>query len=670
MAKALALRPLSVCSLLLAGMLTIPAPATGLGLVVSSASAIQAGAQDGAWPTIKGDHGSTRYSDLDQVNRENFEELEVAWRWYAANFGPEPEHTFRATPIYAEGKLFSVAGSRRAVVALDPATGETLWTWRMPHNPRWEKSVRKNYGKGVAYDRVDGRGVIYVVTPGFWLVALEAETGLPVEGWGPDGDGIVDLKPDLGVGDPDPWTGFDEEQEGHITNSSPPIVVDGVVVVGNSGRQGYYQTRKEDIPGHILAYDAATGDFLWRFRVIPQPGEYGHETWEDGSWEYTGNVGSWAPMSADPELGIVYIPTKPGTNDYYGGHRPGDGLFGTSVLALDARTGERVWHYQLVRHDVWNYDVPHAPQLVDITVDGERVPALAQISKQSFAYVFDRETGEPVWPFEYREVPQSDVPGEQLSPVQPFPTRPEPYEMQGLSEDDLIDFTPELREQALQIVSQYRLGPLFNPPSVRNADDGTLAAIHCPGAFGGANIPGGSAVDPETGVLYVASIKGCSAPQLIPGTQVDPDSNMRYVTRGPGGVGGPQGLPLFKPPWGRITAIDLNTGEHLWWIPNGGTPQDVEEHPALEGIELGDTGHRSHATILVTPTLMMYGEGRTGEPNFRAVDKATGEELARVELPAPTTAPPMTYMHEGKQYIVLPIGGPDHPAEFVALTLP
>ncbi len=623
----------------------------------------------GEWRYWGGDAGSTRYSALDQIHAGNFTDLDVAWRWQAENYGPEPDFVYRATPIYADGRLFTVAGARRAVVAIEPATGETLWMWRMPDKPRWEKSVRKNYGKGVAYEEVDGRGIVYTITPGFWLVALEAETGLPVEGWGPDGDGMVDLKADLGVGEPDPWEGFAPE-EGHITSSSPPIVVDGVVVVGNSGEQGYYQTRREDIPGHILAYDAASGEFLWRFHVIPRPGEYGNDTWEDGSWEYTGNVGSWAPLSADRERGIVFIPTKPGTNDYYGGHRRGDNLFGTSLLALDARSGERIWHYQIVRHDVWNYDVPHAPQLLDVTVNGERVPAVAQVTKQSFAYVFNRETGEPIWPFEYLEVPQSDVPGEELSPVQPFPTRPAAFEMQGLGEDDLIDFTPELREQALEIIENYRIGPLFNPPSIRNAEDGTLASIHCPGAFGGANIPGGAAVDPERGVLYVASIKGCSAPQLVPGEGVDPDSNMRYVTRGPGGVGGPQGLPLFKPPWGRITAIDLNTGEHLWWIPNGDTPHDVLEHPALEDVDVGRTGHRSHATVLATSTLLMYGEGRSGEPNFRAVDKETGEEVARVGIPAPTTTAPMTFRHEGKQYIVLSVAAPDHPAELVALTLP
>jgi len=624
---------------------------------------------EGEWRYWGGDAGSTRSSSLDQVNATNFEDLELAWRWSAMNFGPQPDFIYRGTPVYANGVLYTVAGSRRAVVAIDPTTGETLWVWRMPHNPRWEASPRQNYGKAITYEVVEGRGVVYITTPGFFLAALEADTGRPVEGWGPQGDGIVDLYEHV-VDDLefDPWEGT-APRIGSITTSSPPIVVNGVVIVPSTGEQGYYQVFKEDIPSNILAYDARDGRFLWRFNVIPQPGEYGHETWEDGSWEYTGNIGSWAPLSADMERGIVYIPTKAGTNDYYGGHRPGDGLFGTSLIALDVRTGERVWHYQMVRHDIWNYDTPHAPQLVDLTVDGEQVPAIVQVTKQSFAYAFNRETGEPLWPFEYREVPQSDVPGERTSPVQPFPTLPAPFEMQGLTEDDLIDFTPELRAQALEIASQFRLGPLFNPPALPDDDEGILAAVHCPGANGGANIPGGSAVDPTSGILYVASIKGCSAPRLVPGTEVHPESNMRYVTRGPGGVSGPQGLPLWKPPYGRITAIDLNTGETLWWIPNGDTPDNIREHPALQGIEIGNTGQRAHATILVTGSLLMYGEGRGARPLFHAVHKESGEHLGTIEIPAPVNTAPMTYMHGGRQYIVLSVARAGHPAELVAYAL-
>jgi quinoprotein glucose dehydrogenase len=634
--------------------------------IAGSAAAQQRGTENGEWRYWGGDAASTRYSPLDQIDAGNFANLEVAWVWRGDNYGPEVDNILRATPIYAEGKLFSVAGARRTVIAIDPTTGETLWTFREPTTKRWEDSMRKNYGKGVAYDRIDGRGVIYVVTPGFFLHALDAETGRPVDGFG-DG-GTVDMLADLGY-DYHPTDGLPPEV-GYITNSSPPIVVNGVIVVGNSHEQGYYQTRKENVPGHILAYDAKSGEHLWKFNVLPQEGEFGHDTWESDAWSYTGNISAWAPMSADLERGIVYIPTDPPTNDYFGGFRPGANLFSTSILALDAQTGRRVWHFQTVHHDLWNYDNPTAPNLVDITVDGRAIPALVQTTKQSFAYVFNRETGEPVWPIEERPVPQSDVPGEKTSPTQPFPTKPAAYEMQGLTEDDLVDFTPELRAQAVEALKEYRLGPLFNPPAGPGAEDGVRAALHCPGANGGTNIPGGTVADPETGILYVASIKGCSAPVLLPGTEVDPDATMELVTQGPGGVGRVEGLPVWKPPYGRITAIDLNTGEHLWWIPNGDTPEAVKNHPALRGMDIPRTGKGTHATAIATRTLLIYGEGRGGDPLLHAVDKRTGKEIATVELPAPTNTAPMTYLHDGSQYLIVAVGGPDHPGSLVALRLP
>ncbi|MEX0907078.1 MAG: pyrroloquinoline quinone-dependent dehydrogenase, partial [Gemmatimonadota bacterium] len=334
-----------------------------------------------------------------------------------------------------------------------------------------------------------------------------------------------------------------------------------------------------------------------------------------------------------------------------------------------------VWHFQTVHHDLWNYDNPTAPNLVNVNVAGRPVPLLVQTTKQSFAYVFNRETGEPVWPIEERPVPQSAVPGEKSSPTQPFPTRPAAYEQQGITHDDLIDYTPELRRRAIELVSQFRLGPLFNPPLHNANAEGKRAAIHCPGANGGTNIPGGAAVDPETGILYVASTRACSAPVLMPGTdpsvvQRDPRANMAWVTYGPGGVGGVDGLPLLKPPYGRITAIDLNTGETLWWIPNGDTPDNVKNHALLQGVDIPRTGKSAHAVKLVTRTLLMYGEGRGGAPLFHAVDKRTGRELATVELPAPSNSPPMTFMHDGVQYIVMAIGGGEHPGSLVALRLP
>ncbi|MDE2763388.1 MAG: PQQ-binding-like beta-propeller repeat protein [Gemmatimonadota bacterium] len=643
-----------------------PALVTALALTTSPTSPAPLSAQPAEWRYWGADAAGTRYSPLDQIDAANFGDLEVAWLWRGDNFGPVPDPYLRATPIYVNGTLYSVAGSRRTAVAIDPATGETLWTFREPHTKRWEDSMRKNYGKGVAYAEADGRGMIYLVTPAFFLHALDPATGRPVPSFGRGG--TVDLLDDLGPWEHDRDAGLPPEI-GYITNSSPPIVVNGVVVVGNSHEQGYYQTRKENVPGNILAYDAATGDHLWTFNVIPREGEFGNDTWENDAWKWTGNVSSWAPLSADPELGLVYVATDPPTVDYYGGFHPGDNLFATSILALDVETGERRWHFQTVHHDVWNYDIPTAPNLVDITVDGRGIRALVQTTKQGWAYVFDRETGEPVWPIEEREVPQSDVPGERLSPTQPFVTRPAPFEMQGLTEDDLIDFTPELRAMALDIVTDsFRLGPLFNPPSLEAGPGGV--AIHCPGANGGANIPGGAAADPETGILYVASIRGCSAPRLVPGTDEDPESNVDWVTVGPGGVRGPEGLPIFKPPYGTITAIDLNTGDHLWRIPNGDTPDAIRNHPLLEGVEIGNTGARSHATKLVTRTLLMYAEGRGAAPVFRAVDKLTGEELGAVDLPGSTITAPMTYMHEGVQYVVMAVNGRGLPGSLVALRLP
>jgi quinoprotein glucose dehydrogenase len=414
---------------------------------------------------------------------------------------------------------------------------------------------------------------------------------------------------------------------------------------------------------------------LWRFHVLPQPGEFGHDTWEGDSWTYTGNISAWAPLSADSQRGLVFIPTDTPTNDYYGGHRHGANLYGTSLIALDVKTGKRAWHFQMVHHDIWNYDNPDAPHLVDITVGGRKIPAVAAVTKQGFTYVFNRETGEPVWPIEERKVPQSDAPDEKTWPTQPFPTRPAPFEIQGITDNDLIDFTPELKKQALEIAHQYRMGPLFLPPSLWSAPDGTKGAFNVPGANGGANIPGGAAVDPETGILYVATERGHSVLSLIPGrergkTIGGENSNMNYVSRGPGGIRGPQGLPLFKPPYGSIVAIDLNTGDHLWRVPDGDTPASVKNHPALKGVTLPVTGKQTHANVLVTKSLLFYGEGRGAEPILHALDKKTGRELARIEIPATTNTAPMTYMHKGRQYIVLSVAGPEHPAELVALALP
>jgi len=630
----------------------------GMAILVSSvvftsaAHAQDRGTPFGEWRYWGADAWSTRYSPLDQIDADNFDDLEQAWLWRGDNFGPSPDYILRSTPIYADGRLFTVAGQSRAVSALDPATGEVLWMFREPHTTRWERSSRKSHGKGVAYSEVDGRGVIYLVTPAFFLHALDAETGLPLEGFGApvpldgfDETGTVDLLEALGH-PYDPDYGI-PDSIGYITNTSPPLVVNGVVVVGNSNLTGRLDTRQENVPGDILAYDARTGEHLWRFNVIPRPGEFGHETWESDAWEWSGNVNAWAPMSADAERGIVYLTTDAPTNNYFGGFRPGDNLFGNSIIALDIRTGERLWHFQGVHHDVWDRDFPLPPMLVDLTVDGELIPALVQNSKQAFTYAFNRVTGEPIWPIEEREVPPSTVPTELTSPTQPYPTRPAAFEMQGLTEDDLIDFTPELREEAIEITKRYILGPLFTPPSLK-IEGGTQGSLMLPGAGGGANWPGG-AYDPETGILYVHSN---TIPRISGLIEADPQrSSFRYVRGNPSYILGPRGLPLLKPPYGRITAIDLNKGEIVWQVPNDGN--------------LGTLGH---ASALVTRTLLFYYIA-SGTKLF-AHSKESGERIWEFELGATPTAAPMTYLLGPKQYVVVAIGSGNQTMELVALALP
>ena len=647
-----------------------PSPFRRIPLLLAFGVAVAGCAEGGGdaanhaeWKNIAGNDMGQRYSSLDQIAPENFENLEVAWVWDGSEY---PAVNARATPIYVDGMLISVAGEKRHTYAIDAGTGEKIWEYVEPETFRWEYSMRKNHGKGVAYGEIDGRAVVYMVSPAFFLHALWADTGEHVEGFGgPVGvpgfpeSGVVDLLAGLGH-EFDPYDGIPLET-GYITSSSPPIVVNGVIVIGNSAEQGYNQSRRENVPGDILGYDARTGDFMWKFNVLPGPGEFGHETWENDAWEWTGDISSWAPLSADEERGIVYIPTNGATMDFWGGFRPGDNLFSTSLIALDVQTGERVWHYQLVHHDIWNYDTPQIPVLMDVTVDGEDIPAVVQVTKQAFAYTFNRETGEPIWPIEERPVPEGLMPGEALSPTQPFPTWPAPYDMQGLTHDDLIDFTPELREAAIEALDDYVIGPLFTPPLHRDNDLGKLASMWCPGDVGGTNIDGTPAADPETGILYVTSQKGCGSRIMVPGEERDarePAQTGTTITKfavgGFAGVRRVQGLPLFKPPYSRITAIDMNTGAHLWWIPVGDTPNSVLEHDALQGMDIPNTGTGRQAAQIVTSTLLMYtGEGSDGTSYLFAVDKATGERLGQVELPAQPRYGMMTYMHEGRQHVVI-----------------
>ncbi|MDA0280409.1 MAG: PQQ-binding-like beta-propeller repeat protein [Proteobacteria bacterium] len=627
------------------------------------------------WLTLGSDYAHTRYLGVDEITPENFEELEEAWVWDGASFNAA---SGRSTPSYVDGKIITVAGPRRYVIAIDAKSGETLWTYVEPKTARYEYSMRKDYGKGVTIAEVNGRKVVYITSPAFFLTALDLETGAPLEGFGGqvpvDGfpaTGVVDLLADLGH-PYDPYEGIPLET-GYITSSSPPIVVNGTIIVGNSAEQGYNQARIENIPGDILAYDAATGDFKWKFNVIPRPGEYGHETWENDAWQWTGDVSSWAPLSADQELNLVYIPTNSATIDFYGGFRPGDNLFSASLIALDADTGAREWHYQMVHHDIWNYDTPTAPVLLDVNIEGRAVPAIAQATKQGFVYAFNRETGEPLWPMVERPVPSSQVPGEKLAPTQPFPTKPEPFELQGISINDLVDFTPELRRLAIEAVSEFEIGPLFNPPLHYDNELGKTAALWCPGGGGGANINGPAAADPELGILYVTSSTGCTARVLGPGAEADLRWNAPtgttfadYAVVRSASPGRIQGIPITKPPYSRIQAIDMNTGETLFTLPVGETPDSIANHPLLAGVDVGNTGSGSKATMVVTKNMLMYsGAVGDGTPHLFAIDKRTGEELARIETTELSRYGMMTYQHDGHQYVMLQNG-----ARLTAMALP
>ena len=661
-------------------------------LVVVPTVAQDRGTPDGEWRYQSGDAWGTRYSALDQITGENFEDLEVAWVWRGDNFSPHPFYLSRSTPSYIDGVLYTVAGYRRTIAAVDPSTGETLWTYREPSTKRWEESMRASYGKGVGYAEVDGRGVIYVITPGFFLHALDAKTGRHLDGFGaPVGipgfpeTGVVDLLADLGY-PYDPVNGIPMDI-GYITSSSPPIVVNGTVVIGNSHEQGYNQTRIENVPGHILAYDAKTGANKWKFNVIPQTeSEFGFNTWENDASQWTGDVSSWAPLSADNERGIVFIPTNAPTIDYYGGFRPGNNLFGTSTIALDVETGQRVWHFQTVHHPIWNYDLPNVPILADVTVDGEAVPMAIQTTKQGMTFAFNRETGEPVWPIEERAVPASAVPGEQLATTQPFPTRPAPLNPLGLSEDDLINFTPELRQEAIEIMSRYRVGGPYMPPLPNNHTEEVQGWIGC---SGGLNITNPAVLDPETGYLYQPSGPQCSGRTVQPGADVDDgvhsctSDSGECTTTGTtvsewvqgGGVGwaGPQGLPIHKPPYSKITATNMNTGDHVWETTVGTASDRIMNHPALRGLDLDaeEIGGQGRAVMMVTKSLLFATEGMQGPAVLNAHDKATGEKLGSVELPATGQYGMMTYMHEGRQFVIVQVGqGGTYPGSLAALALP
>lgn len=671
-----------------------------VGAAILCAAAWAQSGKDGEWPTYAADLAGSRYRPLDQINASNFSKLEVKWRFKTDNIGNRPEYKLEGTPLMVNGVVYATAGSRRAAIALDAATGELLWVHGEHEGARGAAAPRQLSGRGLAYWTDGKEERIFYVTPGYRLIALDAKTGVRVPSFGDNG--AVDLKQN------DDQKILPDLTTGEIGLQSAPVVAKDTVIVGASFREGMTPRSMRNNKGYVRGFDAHTGKRLWIFHTIPMKGEPGYDTWLDGSAEYTGNTGVWTQISVDEQLGLVYLPVESPTSDYYGGHRPGNDLYGESLVCVDLKTGERKWHFQLVHHPLWDMDISSAPLLADIVVDGKPVKAVAQPTKQGFLYVFDRVTGKPVWPIVERPVEKGSVPGEWYSPTQPFPTRPAAYSRNGVTVDELIDFTPALHDQAMTLISKYKIGPVFTPP-VESELGGPLATLTLGTASGGTNWPGAS-YDPETHTVYAYACNACLGPiGLVP---APPDvSDIRYVAgtagqrvsirRGPGESGGAdsplptraaagggggggygglnvQGLPLIKPPYATISAINLDRGEIVWQIAHGETPDAIRNNPLLKGKDLPRTGQPGYNIgTLVTKTLVIAGEGQvttTAEhprgAMLRAYDKATGKEVGAVYLPAPQSGSPMTYMLEGKQYIVVAVSGGAYSGEYIAFTLP
>ena len=619
----------------------------------------QYGTKDGEWRVNGGDAGSTRYSPLDQINASNVRNLQVAWRWKSQNFGPAPQPAWEVTPLMVGGVLYVTAGTDRTVAAIDAASGETLWIYRGDDTK--ERGAVRPVNRGLSYWS-DGKGDdrILFVTPGYQLVALNAHTGAPISSFGVNSH--VDL-----------WIGLDraEVKKESIGATSPPIIVRDVAVVGASEKVGTALPTKLNTPGYVRGYDVRTGKLLWTFHTVPQAGEPGVETWlkdpqtGQDSWKFTGNTGACGPLTGDEELGYVYIPVEAPSGDTYGGQRPGANLYSDSVVCVDAKTGKKIWHYQLIHHEMWDYDIPSAPILLDITVNGKKIKALAQVNKSAFIFVFDRTNGQPVWPIEEKPVPQGNVPGEWYSPTQPFPTKPAAFDRQGVTEADLADYTPEIKAAALEAAKQYKLGPIYTPPIVKD-EGGKVGTLQLPGAGGGANWMSAS-VDPETGMIYIPSVTSAYVSAVQPGGT---RSEMQYIAAG-GSLGTPNilgGIPLLKGPYGRITAIDLNTGEHTWMIPNGKPDDRLVNNPALKAgnVDASNWGGGQRSPILVTKTMLIEGSA-----DLRFLDKKTGSVIYEMPMGAQMTGGTMTYTVNGRQFIVAVVNGTQgNGAELVGLAMP
>ncbi len=614
-------------------------------------------AEDTEWLVNHGDDAASRYAPLGQINRDNVAELEVAWYWESIDEELKERNEeagrmggsfwYEPTPLLVDGTLYTITGMGQ-IAAIHPGTGETLWSY----DPKtWESGRPVNLGfivRGISYWTDGERKRILIGSNDAFLISLDTETGEPDPVFGEAGR--VDLTRDFDV--------MVEDRRAFLRGygvNSPVTIIRDVAVVGASIRDT--PTNRNVTPGWVRGYDVRTGELLWTFHTIPLPGEFGNDTWEDDSWRTAGATGVWPPMSGDEELGYVYLPVGTPSHNWYGGHRLGENLYANSLVCVDVETGEIVWYFQFVHHSVWDYDPPAAPNLIDITVDGREIKAVAQVTKQGFLFVFDRVTGEPVWPIGEQPVPPSDIEGERIHPTQPIPTKPAPFEPNGAFEENLIDFTPELRAQALEIFQRYRSGPVYTPPSAQ----GTIVN---PGWAGGGNW-NGAAFDPETQYLYIPSYSDYTVVELAP--PENPRSDFDYIW---GGAQSPtvDGIPIFKPPWGRVTAIDMSTGEHVWQVANGRGPRD---HPALADLDLGNLGVDGESFPLLTSTLLFTTVDRQGSQPamLNAYDKSTGEMLLEYELPGGVHANPMTYMYEGKQYLVVSVNAGQDGDGVVALVL-
>lgn len=702
------------------GLLLIPL-SLALGLLASghrwttatvegqAAASGQPSTTKGEWPHYTADLSGSRYSPLDQINATNFNKLEVAWRFKTDSLGPFPEYKLEGTPLVIGDTLYTTAGTRRSVIALEARTGELKWVYSLREGRRAALSPRQLSGRGVSY-WTDGKGdnrVIYVTT-GYQVVELNAATGQPVTSFGRNG--ILDLKQGVVIGSEQPIN----LESGEIGIHATPTIVGDIMIIGAAMREGATVSTHNNTKGLVRAFDVRTGKKLWQFDTIPRPGTFGAESWEENSWAFNGNTGVWTQISADPVAGLAYLPVETPTSDFYGGHRPGNNLFAESIVAVDIKTGQRRWHYQLVHHPLWNFDNCCASLLADIVVDGKPIKALAQPSKIGWLYVLDRITGQPVWPIEERDVPQSDVPGEKSAKTQPHVTKPPPYARTFMRiPEDVIDFTPELRQQALERLKMYKYAPSpFMPPILGNVNGPLLGAI---GASTATNWPG-SAYDPETHTVFAqAGNLGAQVRSLVAPPQGF--SDIRYVSgyagrpfrevMGPGDCcaadagkkvrdeapppapsgGTPpadpgltvQGLPIPKPPYGVLSAVNLDRGELLWQVPHGDTPDNIRNHPALRGLTIPKTGQpgTQGVGLMVTKTLAVMGDpqvttppGRARGAMLRAYDKKSGAEVGAVFMPAPQSGSPMTYAVNGKQYIVVAVSGGAYSGEYLAFTLP